>query len=30
MFSNTFNNASLSSAESWLETFVIWWNRCQT
>jgi len=30
LFSNTFSNASLSSAESWLETFAGWWNRCQT
>jgi len=29
-FSNTFSNASLSSAESWLQTFAVWWNRCQT
>ena len=27
-FSNTFSNASLSSAESWLQTFAVWWNRC--
>jgi putative transposase len=29
-FSNTFSNASLRSAESWLQTFAVWWNRCQT
>ena len=29
-FSNTFSNASLTSAESWLQTFAGWWNRCQT
>jgi len=29
-FSNTFSNASLDSAESWLQTFAVWWNRCQT
>jgi len=29
-FSNTFSNASLSAAESWLQTFAVWWNRCQT
>jgi transposase-like protein len=29
-FANTFSNASLSSAESWLRTFAVWWNRCQT
>ena len=29
-FANTFSNASLSSAESWLQTFAVWWNRCQT
>jgi transposase-like protein len=28
-FANTFSNASLSSAESWLQTFAVWWNRCQ-
>jgi putative transposase len=30
LFSNTFSNASLRSAESWLQTFAVWWNRCQT
>ena len=29
-FSNTFSNASLRSAESWLQTFAVWWNRCQS
>jgi len=29
-FSNTFSNASLHSAESWLQAFAVWWNRCQT
>jgi transposase-like protein len=29
-FSNTFSNASLDSAESWLQAFAVWWNRCQT
>jgi transposase-like protein len=29
-FANTFSNASLSSAESWLQTFAVWWNQCQT
>jgi len=27
-FSNTFSNASLPSAESWLQTFAVWWNQC--
>jgi putative transposase len=27
-FSNTFGNASLISAESWLQTFAVWWNQC--
>jgi len=27
-FSNTFSHASLDSAESWLQTFAVWWNRC--
>ena len=27
-FSNTFSNASFASAESWLQTFAVWWNRC--
>jgi Transposase and inactivated derivatives len=29
-FSNTFSNASLESAESWLHVFAVWWNRCQS
>jgi putative transposase len=27
-FSNTFSNAQLPTAESWLEAFAVWWNRC--
>jgi transposase-like protein len=27
-FSNTFSNAQLSTAESWLQAFAVWWNRC--
>jgi transposase-like protein len=27
-FSNTFSHASLSSAESWLQAFAVWWNQC--
>jgi transposase-like protein len=29
-FSNTFSHASLSAAESWLQTSAVWWNQCQT
>jgi putative transposase len=29
-FSNMFSHASPSAAESWLQTFAVWWNRCQT
>jgi len=29
-FSNTFSNASLDSAEAWLQTVAVWWNQCQT
>ena len=27
-FSNTFSNAALPTAESWLQAFAAWWNRC--
>jgi putative transposase len=27
-FSNTFSNAQLPTAESWLKAFAVWWNRC--
>ena len=27
-FSNTFSNAALPTAESWLQAFAVWWNRC--
>jgi transposase-like protein len=27
-FSNTFSNASLPTAESWLQAFAVWWNQC--
>ncbi|WP_380674660.1 IS6 family transposase [Salinigranum sp. GCM10025319] len=27
-FSNTFSNAKLPTAESWLQAFTVWWNRC--
>jgi putative transposase len=27
-FSNTFSNAKLPTAESWLQAFAVWWNRC--
>ena len=30
LFSNTFSNASLTAAESWLQTFAVWWNQCQS
>ena len=29
-FSNTFSNVEPPTAESWLEAFAVWWNRCQT
>ncbi|MBP1986020.1 IS6 family transposase [Halolamina salifodinae] len=29
-FSNTFSNAAMATAESWLQTFAVWWNRCQS
>ena len=29
-FSNTFSNAEPSTAESWLQAFAVWWNRCQS
>ena len=29
-FSNTFSNARLQTAESWLKAFAVWWNRCQS
>ncbi|WP_142860750.1 IS6 family transposase [Salinigranum halophilum] len=30
LFSNTFSNAKLSTADSWLRAFAVWWNRCQS
>jgi len=27
-FSNTFSHAGPSTAESWLQAFAVWWNRC--
>ena len=30
LFSNTFSNASLTAAESLLQTFAVWWNQCQS
>ena len=27
-FSNTFSNVEPSTAESWLQAFAVWWNRC--
>jgi putative transposase len=27
-FSNTFSNAKPATAESWLQAFAVWWNRC--
>ena len=27
-FSNTFSHVKLPTAESWLETFAVWWNQC--
>ncbi|WP_380676781.1 IS6 family transposase [Salinigranum sp. GCM10025319] len=29
-FSNTFSNAQLPTADSWLKAFAVWWNRCQS
>ncbi|MCU4717759.1 IS6 family transposase [Halapricum hydrolyticum] len=29
-FSNTFSNVEPTTAESWLEAFAVWWNRCQS
>jgi putative transposase len=29
-FSNTFSNAATATADSWLQAFAVWWNRCQT
>jgi putative transposase len=29
-FSNTFSHVEPTTAESWLETFAVWWNRCQS
>ena len=29
-FSNTFSNATLPTAESWLQAFAVWWNQCQS
>jgi putative transposase len=29
-FSNTFSNVEPATAESWLEAFAVWWNRCQS
>ncbi|WP_136591665.1 IS6 family transposase [Salinigranum halophilum] len=30
LFSNTFSNAQLPTAESWLNAFAVWWNRCRS
>ena len=27
-FSNTFSNVEPPTAESWLQAFAVWWNRC--
>lgn len=27
-FSNTFSHVKLPTAESWLQTFAVWWNQC--
>ena len=27
-FSNTFSHARQSTAETWLQAFAVWWNRC--
>ncbi|PSP86774.1 IS6 family transposase, partial [Halobacteriales archaeon QS_4_69_34] len=29
-FSDTFNNATTTTAESWLQAFALWYNRCQS
>jgi putative transposase len=29
-FSNTFSNAQLPTAKSWLQAFAVWWNRCDS
>jgi putative transposase len=29
-FSNTFSNAVTATAESWLQAFTVWYNRCQS
>jgi putative transposase len=29
-FSNTFSNVEPPTAESWLQAFAVWWNRCQS
>jgi len=29
-FANTFSNAATATAESWLQTFAVWYNRCQS
>jgi len=29
-FSNTFSHAATSTAESWLQAFAVWYNRCQS
>jgi putative transposase len=29
-FSNTFRNAPLATAESWLQAFAVWYNQCQS
>ena len=29
-FSNTFSNTATATADSWLQAFAVWWNRCQT
>ena len=29
-FSNTFSHVDPATAESWLEAFAVWWNRCQS
>jgi putative transposase len=29
-FSNTFSHVEPTTAESWLEAFAVWWNRCQS
>jgi len=29
-FANTFSNAATATAESWLQAFAVWYNRCQS